>query len=153
MPQAIHETKDFTTGQVTQTVIPWTADNLRAEIAYLRWQRSCLGITVGDLFISTIENEQYDQPKTWDKLFLQAINRPTIDEFEYKNPGAANMVLTRNQVLRIADCLSWFIAMCFRTERLLQGMINNGDDLETIRAAAINDQNWPQREFSWTPPS
>jgi hypothetical protein len=153
MPRAIHEVKDFTTGEITQTIIPWTAETLRAELATQRWLRSGAGITVGELFISTIENEQYDQPKTWDKLFLQAINRPTIDEFEYKNPGAENMVLTRTQVLRIADCLSWFIAMCFRTERLLQGMINNGDDLETIHAAAMSNENWPQREFTWTPPS
>jgi hypothetical protein len=46
MPRAIHEAKDFTTDQVTQTIVPWTMEDLLLEIANLRWQRETGGISI-----------------------------------------------------------------------------------------------------------
>lgn len=154
MPQAIHESTDFATGQVTQIIIPWTADTLRAEIADIRWQHEVAGFEIEGQLITTFRDERAD----WTERKLDAKERiedgDVVFQYPYKPKGGVSFAaFTPIQVLRVCVLFKWYVNACFAIEEVLFARLDSGEDLDAIHADAMNGANWPQREFSWIPPN
>jgi hypothetical protein len=87
-------------------------------------------------------------------MLLDIVLQPGVrTSYEYKPRGGNNTTFSIAQVQRAYQCFAWYVAACFTVERALQDAIYSGDDLDTVHATAMNPATWPQREFSWTPPS
>jgi hypothetical protein len=154
MPQAIHEVTNFVTGQVTQTVIPWTAEELRARIADKRWERETGGFSIEGQRITTFRDEM----PVWTERKLDANERIEAGDnafvYQYKPKGGnAFATFIPLQVLRIHVLFKWYVNACFECEAALFARIHNGEDLDAVHAAVMSESSWPQREFSWSAPS
>jgi hypothetical protein len=153
MPQFIHELKDFATGQVTQTIVPWTAETLRAEIADLRWQHETAGFSIEGQEVTTFRDERAD----WTERKLDAKERIEDGDVGFQYPykpkgGVSFAVFTPIQVLRVCELFKWYVNACFVIEEVFFARIDSGEDLDTIHADAMNGANWPQRELYWIAP-
>lgn len=155
MPQAVDESTDARTGITTQTVIPWTADALKAEISRQRYEREIGGITVGSQFVSTERdeighwNERRRNADAWAAGDPAAIADNPSGVYPYKPKGGAPAILSLALTIRIHQCLKWYVNTCFAAEYQLYQMIDAGTDLETVAAALVTA--WPQQQFDEVP--
>jgi hypothetical protein len=150
MPRFVSEVFDRNGELVSSVAEPWTKPDLIGAIAYHRWMREEMGITVGDQPVST---QRHEMP-VWIGMLLDIMFNPgqRVD-FEYKPHEGVSTMLSIPQVLRCYQCFAWYVAECFKTERTLSGMISAGElsDLDTIADLAFDPSFWPQREFPWVP--
>lgn len=150
MPKSINQVFNSNGELVSSTPEPWTKPDLVAAIAYHRWIREEMGITVGEQPVST---QRHEMP-VWIGMLLDITFSPgERTEFEYKPSGGVNTMLAIWQVIRCYKCFAWYVAECFKTERTLYGMIVAGElsELDTIADLAFDPSFWPQREFPWVP--
>lgn len=157
MPRAINQIVDFATGQVTSIEVPWTVESFRQELAAERWRRETAGVTVGPVVVSTMRDISSDienQKAAWSAFMSELRARPLQPDMTYKNPETGiPKLLTRDEALRIGDCVSWYIEMCFRAELVLYEMAAtaNLDQLEAAMRSDVPNNPWPQREFDLIP--
>lgn len=156
MPQAVNETTDAQTGVTTKTVVPWTAETLKAEITRQRYAREVGGITVGTQFVSTERDEighWNERRRNADGLSagdLRAKADNPAGQYPYKPRGGPPVILSLTLTIRIHQCLKWYINTCFATEYQLYQQIDAGADLETVAASLATA--WPQTQFDEVAP-
>lgn len=145
-------------GTVTNVRQPWTADELIAHIADLRWQQETLDINIeGDVF-STQRHEmthwvaRRDHAKkvlAGDQEAIASLSA-TGGNYPYKPHGAKyGRFLTPAQAVRAYECIEWRVNACFAIEIGLQQAIAQGGNLDAVFAAAQAVETWPQISFEW----
>lgn len=156
MPQAVNQIYN-SEGLLFEEIIPWTKASFRNALAEERWKRETAGIIVGPYTISTmrdISKEIENQKAAWSAFCSEIRARSFQLDMTYKNPETGiPVLLTRDEILRIGDCVAWYVETCFRVEMALY---NAADfmDLDTLEAqmrSNIPNNPWPQREFLLVP--
>lgn len=156
MPQAVNEATNAQTGITTRTVVPWTAETLKAEISRQRYDREVGGIMVGAQFVSTNRdeighwNERRRNADAWAAGDAAAKADNPTGQYPYKPKGGSPVILTLARTVRIHQCLKWYINTCFATEYQLYQQIDAGADLETVAASLATA--WPQAQFDEVAP-
>lgn len=145
-------------GTCTNIRQAWTADDLIAHIADIRWQQETLDITVGGAVFSTQRHEMTHWVARRDHAIkymagdevVVASLQATNGMYPYK-PYAAKYgrFLTPQQAFRAYECIEWRVNACFAIEIGLQQAIAQGANLDAIYAAAQGAETWPQIAFEW----
>ena len=132
-------------------------DGVRQFVSNARYVAETGGIYVGNQFISTERDEiGHWFPRFYNAMMwlngdarIRATNPDGLYPFKPKNHPPT--VLTAEQVLRVYECMAWFINACFAAEATLYGRLDANEPLDVIIDAT--PAAWPQREFTWEPPA
>lgn len=152
MPRAVNQIFN-SEGLVSQEIIPWDIASFRAELAAERWRRETAGIQVGSYSISTMRDTERgveNQKFAWGSYVSEIRARPEIPGMTYKNPETGVPIwIPRDHVLRIGDCVAWYIGTCFDVEGILwqQAATEDLESLEAVVRSNSPNSPWPQRVF------
>lgn len=152
MPKSVNQVYDLS-GLVSEEAVPWDVDSFREELAAERWRRETAGITVGPYQISTMRDSDRgieSQKFSWGNYVAEMRARPAAPGMTIKNPETGVPVwYSREHVLRIGDCIAWYIGICFDVEGWLYNEAANADldALELVMRSTEPNNPWPQRVF------
>lgn len=136
-----------------------TIDGVRQFISARRYSIETAGIVLGSQFISTGRDEiGHWFPRFYNALLwiqgdarLRATNPNGLYPFKPKNH--APTVLIADQVVRVYECMAWFINECFAREAELWARVDAGERFDIIVDAVNNPATWPANTFDWEPPA
>ena len=134
-----------------------TVAGAKQLITARRYQVEVAGISIEGQQISS----ERDEIGHWYPRFANAYGYINNDpfalaanptgEYPYKPKSGAPVIFTATQVIRAYQCLSWYINTCFGVEKYLFDLLDADTPVANVLAAM--DAAWPQREFTWVPPS
>ncbi len=132
---------------------------IKQRITATRYEKEIAGISIEGQAISS----ERDEIGHWYPRFANAYGWLNADpfslaanptgEYPYKPKQGNPTVFNATQVVRAYQCLSWYVNTCFATEATLFGMLGTGTTVAEMNAILDADAVWPQREFTWIPPS
>lgn len=134
-------------------------ESVKARITSIRYEKEIAGISIEGQSISS----DRDEIGHWYPRFANAYGILTSDpfalaanptgEFPYKPKRGTGAIFNAAQMVRAYQCLSWYINTCFATEIQLHAMLGTGTTVAEMNAILDAGAVWPQREFTWIPPS
>lgn len=136
-----------------------TADGVRQLISARRYAIETAGIVLGSQFISTERDEiGHWFPRFYNAvLWLQGDARlraaNPLGHYPFKPKNFAPTVLIADQVVRVYECMAWFINECFAREAELWARVDAGERFDIIVDAVNNPATWPANTFDWEPPA
>lgn len=126
-----------------------TKMHLIKHLKTLRKEYSESPIHVGDQLVSTQRKEDGE----WLARQLNAMQAPPESQYPYTPDGGLPTVLTRDQVLRIVGCRTWYVNQCFAVEAYYAGRVEKGMKFTQLITQLEETSNpllrWPQTQFDW----
>lgn len=138
----------MTPEQIAET----TKEHLIKLLKTLRKEYSETPIHVGNQLVSTQRKEDGE----WLARQLNAMQSDESARYPYTPDGGLPTVLTRDQVLRIVGCRTWYVNQCFAVEAHYAANVLAGTKFTQLIVALEENPNpllrWPQQQFEWEPP-
>ncbi len=126
--------------------------HLLKHLKTLRKEFSETPIYVGNQLVSTRREEDGE----WLARQLNASQAPPETQYPYTPDGGLPTVLTKDQVLRIAGCRTWYVNQCFAVEAYYAAKVASGMKftqlIVSLEENSSPDLRWPQTQFEWQPP-